>query len=56
MDGMDPAGWDTLPRQPRARAARTPDVTALLRDCLAAIKLPPDAASLYRVPAPPDWS
>jgi segregation and condensation protein A len=38
------------------KAPRTMDFTALLRACLAAIQLPPDAGSLYRVPALPPWS
>jgi hypothetical protein len=38
------------------RAPRTMDVTALLRACLAAIRLPPDAGSLYRLPVMPPWS
>jgi segregation and condensation protein A len=38
------------------KAPRTMDLTALLRACLAAIRLPPDAGSLYRVPALPPWS
>jgi segregation and condensation protein A len=38
------------------RAGQTADLTALLRACLAVIRLPPDAASRYSVPAPPAWS
>jgi segregation and condensation protein A len=38
------------------KAPRTMDLTALLRACLAAIRLPPDAGSLYCVPALPPWS
>ncbi len=38
------------------RAGRTGDITALLRACLAAIRLPADAGALYRVPGPPFWS
>ena len=38
------------------RAGRTGDVTALLRACLAAIRLPAEAGTLYRVPGPPFWS
>ncbi len=38
------------------RAGRTGDVTALLRACLAAIRLPAEAGALYRVPGPPFWS
>ena len=39
-----------------AAGARTGDVTALLRACLAAIRLPEDAAARYAVPAPPFWT
>ncbi len=38
------------------RAGRTGDTTALLRACLVAIRLPPDADELFRVPGPPFWS
>jgi segregation and condensation protein A len=38
------------------RAGRTGDITALLRACLVAIRLPPEAGALYRVPGPPFWS
>jgi segregation and condensation protein A len=38
------------------RAGRAGDITALLRGCLAAIQLPPDAGALFRVPGPPFWS
>ena len=38
------------------RAGRAGDITALLRACLVAIQLPPDAAGLFRVPGPPFWS
>ena len=38
------------------RAERTGDITALLRACLAAIRLPAEAGALYRVPGPPFWS
>ena len=38
------------------RAGRTGDITALLRACLAAIRLPAEAGALYRVPGPPFWS
>ena len=38
------------------RAGRTGDVTALLRACLVAIRLPAEAGALYRVPGPPFWS
>ena len=37
------------------QAGRTGDVTALLRACLAAIRLPAEAGALYRVPGPPFW-
>ncbi|WP_158741978.1 ScpA family protein [Acidisphaera sp. L21] len=37
-------------------AGRSGDVTALLRACLAAIRLPPDASARYRVPGAPFWS
>ena len=39
-----------------ARAGRTGDITALLRACLVAIRLPAEAGALYRVPGPPFWS
>ncbi len=38
------------------RAGRTGDVTALLRACLVAIRLPAEAGALYRVPGPLFWS
>ncbi len=38
------------------RTGRIGDITALLRACLAAIRLPADAGALYRVPGPPFWS
>ncbi len=38
------------------RAGRTGDITALLRACLVAIRLPTEAGALYRVPGPPFWS
>ena len=38
------------------RAGRAGDVTALLRACLTAIRLPAEAGALYRVPGPPVWS
>ncbi len=38
------------------RAGRTGDITALLRACLVAIRLPAGAGALYRVPGPPFWS
>ena len=38
------------------QAGRTGDVTALLRACLVAVRLPAEAGALYRVPGPPFWS
>ena len=38
------------------RAGRTGDITALLRACLVAIRLPAEAGALFRVPGPPFWS
>ena len=38
------------------RAGRTGDITALLRACLVAIRLPGEAGGRYRVPGPPFWS
>ena len=38
------------------RVGRTGDVTALLRACLVAIRLPAEAGARYRVPGPPFWS
>ena len=38
------------------RAGRTGDITALLRACLVAIRLPAKAGALFRVPGPPFWS
>ena len=37
-------------------AGRVGGITGLLRACLAAIRLPPDAGGLFRVPGPPFWS
>jgi len=48
LRGTDDAG--TLARK------RTGDITALLRACLVALRLPAEAAALYRVPGPPVWS
>ena len=39
-----------------AAPSRTGDVTALLRACLAALRLPADADARYRIPSPPVWS
>ncbi len=38
------------------RAGRTGNITALLRACLVAIRLPAEAGALYRVPGPPFWT
>ena len=38
------------------QAGRTGDVTALLRACLVAVRLPAEAGARYRVPGPPFWS
>jgi len=38
------------------RRKRMGDITALLRACLVALRLPAEAAALYRVPGPPVWS
>ena len=38
------------------RGARSGDITALLRACLAALRVPADAGALYRAPGPPFWS
>ena len=38
------------------RAGRTGDITALLRACLVAIRLPAETGALYLVPGPPFWS
>ena len=38
------------------RVGRTGDITALLRACLVAIRLPAEAGARYRVPGPPFWS
>ncbi len=38
------------------RAGRTGDVTALLRACLTALRLPAEAGARYRVRGPPFWS
>lgn len=43
-----------LGRTPPAQQAQ--DVTALLRACLAVLRLPPDAESRYRLAAAPPWS
>jgi len=48
LRGTDEGG--TLDRK------RTGDITALLRACLVALRLPAEAAALYRVPGPPVWS
>ena len=61
LEGRAQLGRDVFARgQPVeagvVRAGRTGDITALLRACLAAIRLPPDAGALFRVPGPPFWS
>jgi segregation and condensation protein A len=54
--GRDVFSRNTSDSAGAGRVPRTMDVTALLRACLAAIRLPPDAGHLYRVPALPLWS
>ena len=61
LEGRGQLGCDVFGRgQPDGagvvRAGRTGDITALLRACLAAIRLPVEAGALYRVPGPPFWS
>ena len=61
LQGRGQLGHDVFGRgQPDGagvvRVGRTGDITALLRACLAAIRLPPDAGALFRVPGPPFWS
>ena len=46
MHGRLPVEWQR----------RTGHIKALLRACLAAIRLPAEAGALYRVPGPPFWS
>jgi segregation and condensation protein A len=48
LRGTDDSG--TLGRK------RTGNITALLRACLVALRLPAEAGTLYRVPGPPVWS
>ncbi len=61
LEGRGQLGRDVFARgQPDeagvVRAGQTGDVTALLRACLAAIRLPVEAGALYQVPGPPFWS
>ena len=61
LEGREQLGQVVFARgqadEPRVvRAERTGDITALLRACLAAIRLPAEAGALYRVPGPPFWS
>ena len=61
LDRRDQVGRDVFARGQADgagsnRAERAGDVTALLRACLAAIRLPAEAGALYRVPGPPVWS
>ena len=61
LEGRDQLGRDVFGRGQTdgagsVRARRTGDITALLRACLAAIRLPAEAGALYRVPGPPFWS
>ena len=61
LEGRGQLGRDVFGRgQPdgagNVRAGRTGDITALLRACLIAIRLPAEAGALYRVPGPPFWS
>ena len=54
--GRDVFGRGRTGAHGTARAGRSGDVTALLRACLVALRLPPEAGTLLRVPAPPFWS
>ena len=61
LEGRDQLGRDVFGRGQAdgaevVRAGRTGDITALLRACLVAIRLPAEAGTLYRVPGPPFWS
>ena len=61
LEGRGQLGRDVFARgQPDgagvSRAGRTGDITALLRACLTAIRLPAEAGALFRVPGPPFWS
>ena len=61
MQGREQLSHDVFGRgQPDGagvvRAGRTEDITALLRACLVAIRLPAEAGALYRAPGPPFWS
>ena len=61
LEGRAQLGRDVFGRgQPDGagvvRAGRTGDITALLRACLVAIRLPAEAGARYRVPGPPFWS
>jgi len=55
--GRDVFGRGQAGEARRAKGGRTGgDVTALLRACLVALRLPADAAARYRVPAAPLWT
>ncbi len=61
LEGREQLGRDVFTRGQAdgagvVRAERTGDITALLRACLVAIRLPAEAGALYRVPGPPFWS
>ena len=61
LEGREQLGRDVFTRGQAdgagvVRAGRTGDITALLRACLVAIRLPAEAGALYRVPGPPFWS
>ncbi len=60
LEGRGQLGRDVLGRGQAdgagvVRTGRTGDITALLRACLVAIRLPAEAGVLYRVPGPPFW-
>ena len=54
--GRDVFGRGRLDGAGGVQAGRTGDITALLRACLVAIRLPGDGGALYQVPGPPFWS
>ena len=61
LEGREQLGRDVFTRGQAegagvVRAGRTGDITALLRACLVAIRLPAEAGALYRVSGPPFWS
>ena len=61
LESRDQVGRDVFTRgqadeSGTVRAGRGGDITGLLRACLAAIRLSPEADGLFRIPGPPFWS